>query len=273
MPMPMHMHAVQATEAAEAPKEEGTIEVARQADDLLVVRQLRGRDAHFDAIALEEDEDDNGMTQATGAGAKEDFSSRLKRVTQLTGLSDPVYAEAYVTVHSYDILLEVLLINQTNEVMNNLCLELAVVGDLKLCERPQPHTLMPGESKNIKANIKVSSTETGVIFGNIVYEATGAADRSVVVLNDIHIDIMDYISPASTADVGFRNMWAEFEWENKVAVNTSIGDVQVRLPRVCKREETEFCVSCIRPLRTTVKSEGWCQSSGAPLATSGLLVV
>ena len=38
--------------------------------------------------------------------------------------------------------------------MNNLCLELAVVGDLKLCERPQPHVLQPGESKTIKANIK-----------------------------------------------------------------------------------------------------------------------
>ena len=27
---------------------------------------------------------------------------------------------------------------------------------------------------------------------------------------------MDYISPASCADVAFRTMWAEFEWENKV---------------------------------------------------------
>ena len=35
----------QAAEAAEAPKEEGAVEVARQADDLLVVRQLRGRGA------------------------------------------------------------------------------------------------------------------------------------------------------------------------------------------------------------------------------------
>lgn len=35
-------------------------------------------------------------------------------------------------------------------------------------------------------------------------------------LNDIHIDIMDYISPASCTDVQFRSMWAEFEWENKV---------------------------------------------------------
>lgn len=67
-----------------------------------------------------------------------------------------------------------------------------------------------------RANIKVSSTETGAIFGNIVYESTSYSDRSVVVLNDIHIDIMDYISPASCADVQFRSMWAEFEWENKV---------------------------------------------------------
>ena len=35
-------------------------------------------------------------------------------------------------------------------------------------------------------------------------------------LNDIHIDIMDYIAPATCADVQFRSMWAEFEWENKV---------------------------------------------------------
>jgi coatomer subunit beta len=62
----------------------------------------------------------------------------------------------------------------------------------------------------------VSSTETGVIFGNIVYEGGGVAERGVVVLADIHIDIMDYIAPASVADVAFRNMWAEFEWENKV---------------------------------------------------------
>lgn len=67
-----------------------------------------------------------------------------------------------------------------------------------------------------RANIKVSSTETGAIFGNIVYESSAYADRSVVVLNDIHIDIMDYISPASCPDVQFRSMWAEFEWENKV---------------------------------------------------------
>ena len=84
-----------------------------------------------------------------------------------------------------------------------------------MVERLQQHTLAPGASRVIRANIKVSSTETGVIFGNIVYEGGGLAERGVVVLADIHIDIMDYIAPAACADVAFRNMWAEFEWENK----------------------------------------------------------
>lgn len=270
-------------------------------------------------------------------------TNNLNRMLQLTGLSDPVYAEAYVTVHQYDIVLDVTVINRSNETLQNLCLELATMGDLKLVERPQVrrmhactgsvrvharclqglhakrgwceplcapvtepqlcvraclkapplghpqlpwhahactawhyataclrgiyhiastsshahahagrqgstarncaaflrfvccpqnHTLAPGDSKVIRANIKVSSTETGVIFGNIVYEGTGYAERSVVVLNDIHIDIMDYISPAHCADVQFRNMWAEFEWENKVSVNTTITDVNLFLQHI-----------------------------------------
>lgn len=52
-----------------------------------------------------------------------------------------------------------------------------------------------------------------------VYDVSGAAsDRNCVVLSDIHIDIMDYIQPASCTDAEFRQMWAEFEWENKVSL-------------------------------------------------------
>ena len=77
----------------------------------------------------------------------------------------------------------------------------------------------------------MSSTETGVIFGNIVYEGTGYAERNVVVLNDIHIDIMDYIVPASCTEAEFRSMWAEFEWENKVSVLPSNSSGKIRLHR------------------------------------------
>merc|ERR1711974_294561 len=36
----------------------------------------------------------------------------------------------------------------------------------------------------------------------------------------------DYIVPAYCSDTEFRQMWAEFEWENKVVVNTNITDLR-----------------------------------------------
>ena len=37
---------------------------------------------------------------------------------------------------------------------------------------------------------------------------------------------MDYIRPAECKNEEFRAMWAEFEWENKVAINSNITDLQ-----------------------------------------------
>ncbi|CAH1975588.1 unnamed protein product [Acanthoscelides obtectus] len=170
--------------------------------------------------------------------------TKLNKITQLTGFSDPVYAEAYVHVNQYDIVLDVLIVNQTNDTLQNCTLELATLGDLKLVEKPQPVVLAPKDFCNIKANVKVASTENGIIFGNIVYDVTGAAsDRNVVVLNDIHIDIMDYIVPAGCTDQEFMRMWAEFEWENKVTVNTPLTDLSDYLKHLLKSTN----MKCLTP--------------------------
>lgn len=57
------------------------------------------------------------------------------QVTQLTGFSDPVYAEAYVHVNQYDIVLDVLVVNQTSDTLQNCTLELATLGELLLHEQ------------------------------------------------------------------------------------------------------------------------------------------
>lgn len=54
-----------------------------------------------------------------------------------------------------------------DDTLQNCTLELATLGDLKLVERPHPVVLAPHDFCNIKANVKVSSTENGIIFGNI----------------------------------------------------------------------------------------------------------
>lgn len=127
-----------------------------------------------------------------------------------------------------------------DDTLQNCTLELATLGDLKLVERPHPVMLAPHDFCNIRANVKVSSTENGIIFGNIgkwtsptplsssplngylnvyvefilVYDTS--VNMNVVILNTIHIDIMDYILPATCTDTEFRQMWQDFEWENKV---------------------------------------------------------
>lgn len=62
---------------------------------------------------------------------------------------------------------------------------------------------------------------------SIVYDIVGStSDRNCVVLNNIHIDVMDYIQPATCTNSEFRKMWAEFEWENKVcAVPVVVVDI------------------------------------------------
>lgn len=80
---------------------------------------------------------------------------------------------------------------------------------------------------------QVSSTETGVIFGNIFYDRGPLSnDSRAVVLADVHIDILDYIKPASCNEAQFRSMWTEFEWENKVNVNSHLTDLREYLAHV-----------------------------------------
>jgi len=184
------------------------------------------------------DELELSLLQATEGSKKKDTdvsTTALSKVYQLTGFSDPIYAEAYINVNQYDIVLDVLVVNQTPDTLQNLTLELATLGDLKLVDKPSPITLAGNDFCNTKAQVKVASTETGIIFGNIVYDVSGVSgDKSCVVLNDIHIDIMDYIVPATCTDTEFRKMWAEFEWENKVSVQSNINDMNQYLDHILK---------------------------------------
>lgn len=50
---------------------------------------------------------------------------------------------------------QMLVINRTPNTLTNLTVELSTMGDLRLVERPQSHTIGPLDSRNIRANIKV----------------------------------------------------------------------------------------------------------------------
>ena len=104
--------------------------IAVHADDVIPFLQLAGQ---RDDVG--ENKYDVGLLTATGAVASQHKeqdrpSTQLSKVIQLTGFSDPVYAEAYVNVNQYDIVLDVLIVNQTPDTLQGLALELATLGKL-----------------------------------------------------------------------------------------------------------------------------------------------
>ena len=129
---------------------------AIQVDDVVTIRQLSKRNTPEEVA-----DDLEGATGQDADGVVTDLQSKLSRVVQLTGFSDPVYAEAYVNVHQFDIVLDVLLVNQSTQTLQNLSVEFATLGDLKVVEKPATTNLPPHDFLNVQSTIKVSSTDTG----------------------------------------------------------------------------------------------------------------
>ena len=113
---------------------------------------------------------------------KKDIDSK---VYQLTGFSDAIYAEAFVEVHHYDIVLKIVLINRTKKTLPNINFELLTQGNLKVVEKPIAITLKAESSQTIKASLKVSSTDNGVIYGYITHDSASGNNVNILNINEI----------------------------------------------------------------------------------------
>jgi coatomer subunit beta len=165
--------------------------VITQPDERIVFRQLKGRSAVTDFDITEEISDALGDTLGY-----EDFLGDIKKdidskVYQLTGFSDAIYAEAFVEVHHYDILLRIVLMNRTNKTLPNINFELLTQGNLKVVEKPIPVTLKANTTTTIKASLKVSSTDNGVIYGYITYDSASGVEPNILNINEIQIDFIN----------------------------------------------------------------------------------
>jgi len=148
----------------------------------------------------------------------------------LTGTIDPIYAYCEFDVNQYDIGLKIHLENRSkSKTFENVSLELSARGDgtLNFVDRPEPVVLAPRASACIRTNVKIVSAENRRLFGSISFDDAGSDDKEqVIMLNDISVNITDYIKPASISFDDFRNLWRDCEWENKVSVRTKITDLK-----------------------------------------------
>ncbi|KAG5502686.1 hypothetical protein JIQ42_05755 [Leishmania sp. Namibia] len=182
-----------------------------------------GKDAVIELEAAAEGPDASAKNESSERKAQL-FLKKLEDTMPLSGFNDPVYCEASITVHQFDVSVDWLLVNCTSKQLTNLTIELVSLGGMKLCERPQTYTLHPHETIAVRTSLKVSATESGVIYGTVLYDAPNNQHCSFI-LNDIHVDIMNYIHPSPCLSTEFREKWGIFDWENKIAVSTTKRDL------------------------------------------------
>lgn len=129
-------------------------------------------------------------------------------------------------VHHYDILLKIVLMNRTNKTLPNINFELLTQGNLKVVERPIPLTLRAESSATLRASLKVSSTDNGIIYGYLTYDSPSGHQPEILNINEIQIDFINDLQQAHCSELEFKKKWAEYEWENKVQVNTQMTDLK-----------------------------------------------
>eukprot|EP00398_MALV-I-01_sp_L67-1_P000226 gene226-727_t len=178
---------------------------------------------------LEDLVDDDLFAAVTGAdnGDKDGnmFAQRLDKMVQMTGLADPVYVEAFVQYHGNDIMVEFVAINRTDEVLQKVTIDVLTIGDLLVVEKPQPFFLEPRQQVSARCGIRASACQSGIILGHVFYEKKSADDKSFIYMDELNVDILEYLEKAWVNELQFRTMWSEFEWENKININTSITDI------------------------------------------------
>ena len=210
-------------------------ENVEQIDDGIVFRQFEK------SGGSEANEEDDVLFKVLAKDR--DISSKLNRILQLTGFSDPIYAETFVKVHQFDITLDVLLVNQTTSTMRNLTVEFATLGDLRAADKPAPANLGPHGFHRLSVTFKVSSADTGVIFGNIVYDGQHSDESNIVILSEVSVDVMDYVKPATCTENTFRKMWTELEWENKISIKVNMKSLKEYLQLLMAKTNTK----CLTP--------------------------
>ena len=211
-----------------------------QPDDLMVFKQMKGKEGLGDFDFTEEE----GVKISPLMQSEDmDLAARLAKTRQLTGLGDPAFVECLVKVHHYDIALEFTVTNRTTSTLKNLSFELATQGDLKLIDRPQPCNIAAGQSKQLKATLKVSSSDAGVIFGNLTYDNTAGGLGCMLTLNEVPIDVSEYITPQPCEDADFRRLWSSLNWESVVDFSFHVSSISQLLELVSLRTNMQ----CVTP--------------------------
>ena len=151
-------------------------------------------------------------------------SDKFKNILQLSGSSDPIYVEAFITIVKTDIAVDCLLVNQTEETFYNLNLEFMPAGSMRMIESPKSITLLPHGFSFLKAVIRLPSGDSLLNINGVISYSLNTLSKNadsveeIIILAPISPSIKNFMEEQLNRSVNFSQLWTLLEWENKIDI-------------------------------------------------------
>lgn len=216
-----------------------------QFNDLIAFRQLKGKMT----IDLEYDEQ-NIINKKTTTKSQKNFNSKYKNLIQLTGYSDPIYAEAFVCFNKHNIDLEIYLLNRTESVLKNININFYSIltedtsaTNLRLMDKLKTSYIRREESIILHKTLQYNAAKEFKLFAEISYQNNAGIIMGYMKTNEISFNILDFLEKKKCEGNKFREIWEDCDWENKVKICVK-GDLDCFL----KEMESVFSVGTVEEL-------------------------
>lgn len=136
-------------------------------------------------------------------------------VHQLTGLSDPIYVEASVIYSRFEILLDILFINQTDSYLQNMLFDFGSSPNLKPSYISTPDHMKPRTVVSGTLVFKVLDSSNGFVNGSVTFKESTSYTLN---FSEIKTYVSDFLEPRTLSSSSFRDLWKKMEWENVYSV-------------------------------------------------------
>lgn len=160
---------------------------------------------------------------------------------QLSGLGDPLYIETNYTHSKYEIVLDLLVINQTSSYLQNISIDFNFSKNIQMVSTIAPFSLQPNGSITLMAQFSILESLASFITATITFKYPKKNDYSgrpfVQNLSEVVFDISTLLEGA---DINFKDHWKNLEWENIYSI-TIRKDCKDMLLQIANRINGHMC--------------------------------
>ncbi|KAH9385726.1 coatomer subunit beta [Nematocida major] len=140
--------------------------------------------------------------------------NKLKSVFQLTSAVDPLYCECQITTTRTEILLDILLVNQTDALLETVEFDFVSSPNIRILGAVTLDKLRPYMMRTLKVTLLMEEADSGYIGGTITAGRIGRDDYFLQNMQEIRFNLSDMLHRKSITREEFREKWPVLLWEN-----------------------------------------------------------